>query len=247
MRLDLDHVGIVGPDLAEMITSFTRLGFTATKPVALETGDSPPVQFSAHIMFADSYIELTSAPDAPARYHLAPYMDQAAGLHLLLLACADADRAHADAIASGFDVSAVQAAARRLSYADQAQARFRWFAVKQAINDDTLVGWVEHLDAERVFDPCMHQHDNGVTGIAAVVSGRPLPAGIGNDSGDVELVVESAALNTLTGLVLNVPDMDICQRLFENNGVPYSATASGLHVPPDVAAGVSLVFRNQSA
>ena len=65
MRLDVDHIGILGADIDALVDEFRGLGFSIVGPAELTAIDADGTQrglgqHSAHIMFADTYIELTS-------------------------------------------------------------------------------------------------------------------------------------------------------------------------------------------
>ena len=62
----LDHVGVVGRDLARLIAAYRRLGFALTEPRELlrvepESGRrSGTGQWSCHAVFRRGYLELTA-------------------------------------------------------------------------------------------------------------------------------------------------------------------------------------------
>ena len=76
MMLPLDHIGILGSDITEMVNAYRSLGFHVTEPERLNAGAGGDFgrQYSAHVMFENTYIELTAVEDCQSEHHLAPYM-----------------------------------------------------------------------------------------------------------------------------------------------------------------------------
>ena len=133
VTLPLDHVGLVGPDIEAMIAAYAALGFTVTPRQELMGRDSsgqllPLGQQSAHVMFRETYIELTAFAPRPD-HHLMPYAQRYDGIHILALASDDAQASHRQLAETGIAPQPVAEAARDVVYGKTGQAQFRWFAV----------------------------------------------------------------------------------------------------------------------
>lgn len=165
--LRVDHVGIVVRDLAAEVAAWRARGFAVSEPVPLMGSDAsgrpvPLGQSSAHVVFANGYVELSS-PHPGANNHLEPYLARGEGVRILVLATADADAARAR-LAVRRAVSPVMAAARAVVVEGTARmAGFRWFPLPFDIVPGVLSAVVEHLTPEIVFHPSLARHPNGLT------------------------------------------------------------------------------------
>jgi hypothetical protein len=251
MRIPLDHIGYLGPDTEMLVATFRRLGFRTVGPSALATDSEhlpgEPVQRSAHIMFADSYIELTSVQPCPPGHHLAPYQRGRPAVSLLVLKAADAEREAGDLAEAGVAVSAVSEASRRLDYGERATARFLWFSILEDPLPGTLTAFVEHLTREAVFNPEVAVHPNTVTGIDAL---RHRPGALpdflaGDEESSIELIEsgEGASGNFINGVDLRAHDLGACEDLLRAKDVPYVRDSGCLRVGAEHAAGATLRIR----
>lgn len=77
----LDHVGIVGPDLAALAASFTALGFTVTPRADHEGGRTG----NHCVMLLGSYLELISTLPGGTSATLARFLAGYAGIHIMAL------------------------------------------------------------------------------------------------------------------------------------------------------------------
>lgn len=257
MKIALDHLGWLGPDVHRLVSVFEGLGFRVLGPVPLQSGAAggPEVQWSAHVMFRDTYLELTSLSAEAARHPLYRWRADPPRVRLVLLRASDADAERSRLAASGWRLSEVQHAERRLAYGARGVARFRWFGV-----DDhsvpgtefpvpgTVVAWVQHLDREAVFDRNVIEQPNTVYAVEAVHwAGAGWPAALaGEDAGNVELCRDAGHAGT-TGVVAGVDflvrDLDACARALNASGTPFMEEGRCLQVPPDAACGTRLRFR----
>ena len=167
------HLGVVGRDIAAMTAVYTRLGFTPTDPVPLMgLADGQPVplgQESAHLIFADSYVELSGVTSTDPKHHLAPWLCRREGLHILALGSADADLSHKALISVGLDVPDVQEASRTVTYGTRhGDAKFKWFKAPNSMAGEGFVCMVEQLTPDLVFQPPAEGHPNGAHGVAGV-------------------------------------------------------------------------------
>lgn len=162
INLPLDHVGILCADLGTTISSFRSLGFDVQGPERLQMGAGQHfTQQSAHIVFENTYIELTSINGDAREHPVAPWLASGDGLRLLILNTQDIVAAHADADAKGLSPSAVQQASRIVPYGDRGEARFSWVSLRAGAFPEAVVGFVQHQTPERVFAPEAKRHVNG--------------------------------------------------------------------------------------
>lgn len=177
----IDHLGVVGRDIDALLSAYTRLGFTPTAPTPLMgLKEGEPVylgQDSAHLIFAESYVELSGVTTDDPNHHLAPWLARRAGLHILALGSDDAVASHAALVADGLDVPAVQDAGRHVAYGEHhGDAKFKWFKAPDALGDEGFVCLVEQITPELVFQPPTNGHPNGALGVVDVIAVAEDPA-----------------------------------------------------------------------
>ena len=173
IRLQIDHVGVLGPAIDQLVDEYRRLGFTIIGPAELSAVDAHGNrvglgQHSAHIMFDSSYIELTAVPDASPAHHLTHFLEPPWGMRLLLPACHDIDAVRATCAERGLNPTPVRAATRDLDYNPGKEAKFRWFGLAAEDWPDVLVAYVSHQTPELVFDPDVSRHANGACGLSGL-------------------------------------------------------------------------------
>jgi hypothetical protein len=163
----LDHVGLVGGDMAAMRNAYIALGFAPTEPKALMARD--PVtgtqrslhQESCHLVFQSGYVELSALGHAPPTHHLASYAGRYDGLHILALASGALAGLHDHLTAAGLAVSPLRFAARDITYGERhGSAQFEWFMLDPAASPDSLLCFVHHLTPELVFQTAVQRHPN---------------------------------------------------------------------------------------
>ncbi len=176
VSLPLDHVGWLVGDLSAASNAFNRLGFRVTAPGTLKTGGDAGTlqdlgQRSAHVMFADTYVELTAVAAAMPPTHLARYMARP-GLVILALRVPDVAAAHRALAATAVSVTAVAHSERPVDYGPagrQGTARFHWFMCVAEDFPELLVCFVQHLTPELVFQPAVAAHDYQVVALSHVL------------------------------------------------------------------------------
>ncbi len=180
----LDHVGIVGRDLDKLLGAARSCGFAPTPPKPL-LGRDPATgaaldlgQTSAHLVFESGYVELSAVHSRSPDHHLARYLGQDPGLHILALGVDDIQAAHQRCQAAGLAVTAVAAASREIRYGERhGEARFEWFMLDPEASPEGLVCWVRQLTPELVFQPAVQHHPNGTAALTAVQVAVPDPGG----------------------------------------------------------------------
>jgi hypothetical protein len=125
--------------------------------------------------------------------------------------------------------------------------RFRWFGVSGTGIPGTLTGYVEHRDAERVFDSEAARHQNTALDLRALCVRPAEPAAAlaraAND-GDVECRPTAPAAPHdapwITEIEIAVRDADSARRAAEQGGVGYEPIPRGLAVAAEAAGGAGL-------
>ena len=204
LAINLDHIGWWVDDIEASTREFEGRGFTVTRPASLLTGaatQSPQDegQLSSHVMFQNTYLELTTVIGDSIPPHLLEYRD-GSSLKIIAFGCADADTKYNALLNLGWDVVAPGHSQRELGYGDRtAPVRFRWFMAAPSQFPEVLVCVVQHLDRERLFDPVVSAHANGVRELTevmlltddpqtALARYRPLEAGADEATGWLSFV-----------------------------------------------------------
>lgn len=260
LRLQIDHVGLLGPAISDLVEEFGRLGFVTVGPTELQAVDETGArtglgQFSAHVMFDQNYIELTAVEKPTPAHHLAHFLHPPWGMRLLLPACDDIQAAHAACCDNGLNPYPVQTATRSLSYAEDATARFHWFSLPSAEWPDTMLAYVEHLTPELVFDERVSRHPNDARGIARLYYiGEELPQKFEYLDSDgaqhIEAVPPALARETLgfdsprttpfAGIGIAVGDVEETASLLRDAGATLCRCDKGYSV--QLECGVCLIF-----
>ncbi len=175
LAINLDHIGWWVDDLSAVGDAFAGQGFTVTDSASLLTGDvdghpQDEGQRSSHIMFQNTYLELTTVVGEVVPSHLSQYQG-GSGLKIVALNCADATTQHQALSQLGWDLVDPGHSERRLSYGNNPTdpVRFRWFMATPTQFPEVLVCVVQHLDRERLFDPSVTSHANGAQDLAEVL------------------------------------------------------------------------------
>lgn len=181
IALDIDHVGLVGPDIERTVGEFRTLGFRVTDPVEL-MGTGPDGkeksldQQSAHFIFGSTYVEISEVTRPEPDHHLGAWLGDAPAIRILILRAADIDAVRERAVDAGQDPTPVGEASRVLHYADGAVARFRWLALPPESFPEALCGYVQHLTPELVFWKEMNAHPNGAVELTGMTLQAAAPA-----------------------------------------------------------------------
>jgi hypothetical protein len=171
----IDHLGVVGTDIAAMRSAYIRLGFTVTQATPLMQpgpdgkGEVSLGQVSAHIVFPDTYLELSAVRHPGQGNHLDSWLARHEGLHILALRSGDAAQSLSDLIAAGLVMPPLRAASRVVTAGGvSGTARFKWFELPQSIAQEGFVCVVEHLTPELVFVRSLTDHANGARAVRTV-------------------------------------------------------------------------------
>ena len=183
IALDIEHVGLVGPDIHGTVAAFRELGFRVTDPVEL-MGTGPDGQEksldqqSAHFIFGSTYVEISEVTRPGPGHHLGAWLSDEPAIRILILRAENIDAVREQALAAGQDPTPVGEASRSLQYADGATARFKWLALPPASFPEALCGYVQHLTPELVFWQELNAHPNG----AVELTGMTLQAADADDA-----------------------------------------------------------------
>lgn len=203
-RLWFDHVGLVVPDVMPAIAAFSAAGFAVSDPVELHSDHGPLGQVSAHVAFANFYIEI-SAPIAGSGNHLEPLLAQGPGTKIAVLGCVDAEAQQAHLRQQGVACGPVQLASRAVRTPTGAQAaHFRWFAIDELL-PGIVLAMVEHQTPELVFAAPDFRHPNGANHVEAISLGglaQPLSA-LAGEKPENAPEVRSHGEGLVTGIYLN--------------------------------------------
>lgn len=181
IALDIDHVGLVGPDIRCTVAEFRDLGFRVTDPVKL-MGTGPDGkeksldQQSAHFIFGSTYVELSEVTRPGPDHHLGAWLGDGPAIRILILRAADIEAIRERAVDAGQDPTPVGEASRVLHYAGGAVARFRWLALPPESFPEALCGYVQHLTPELVFRQEMNAHPNGAVELTGMTLQAAEPA-----------------------------------------------------------------------
>lgn len=177
----LDHIGLVVRDLDRCAAFFGALGFSMTPRTDLmrpgPNGPEPSGAANRCIMFDSGYIELQGIDDPSRGHMLVPYLDKREGLHVIVFAADDADRARAEAEARGVGGTRVQRWERDVTTgAGTRRAAFRFFGYPTDMTPEGYCGVVQHLTPDAVRPPGVTMHTNGATALIDVVLSATDPA-----------------------------------------------------------------------
>ncbi len=181
--LALDHVGIAGPDLGALGTTYERLGFALT-PIARHSGrktpEGPIVPFGTGnrcAMLRDGYVELIAVVDAESftnslEFSLARY----AGLHILALGIDDEEANLARMRTGGVKIPGIAYLERPVDDADPAGLRARFARLLLPDAPEGRIFLIRHLTPEAIWQERFLSHPNHAAGLAEVVLVTTAPA-----------------------------------------------------------------------
>ena len=227
----LDHVGVVGHDLAALAAQYERLGFTLT-PRAL-TGDGRIANRCA--MLRQGYLELMALAPGRASATLTRMLARHAGAHIIAVAVEDVAATLARLRRAGIECPGVENSERAIYAADRTRprARFAHLPVPELL--EARVNLIRHLTPELLWQERFLCHPNHVVALAEVALAVPAPA-------------ESAArFSRLVGCPV-VPDPAGGYALALAHGAVRLLPEEALDVaPPSVPAIVGVTLRTDDA
>lgn len=262
-KLSIDHVGILGSSIDVLITIYRKLGFSVIGPTELVSIDSSGArtllgQQSAHIMFQHGYIELTAVTQPTPDHHLARFLHGPFGLRLLFLNAEDIITSRNDCVSSGLDPTAVQTAAREITYGTGGLARFRWFALPFEKYPEALLGFVQHKTPDIVFQDNIADHANSALGLSRIIhrsdrvpstyqvletvdSETSLEAWPSSEIANV-FGNEDASQPPLAGIGLYARDLGNIEDILKDNDLNYHSGSDFIAVKAADAGGTGILF-----
>ncbi len=265
--LPVDHVGVLASAIDAVVEQYRWLGFGVVGPAELSGVDADGTvvslgQQSAHVMFADSYIELTAVSNPSPDHHLAEFLGEPFGLRLVILRSGDIELSRERCARGALEPGAVNVASRRIDYGRPGTARFRWFALPKHRFPEALVCYVQHDTHDTVFQPEVAAHNNGAVGLSRIlmtgeVVPKPYASLMAHDGGTVLDVRPRPAMEALlatdvstcppfAGIGLAVEDLMATRRWLDRNRVPCREVDEGVVVSPQHAGGAGLLFESRA-
>ncbi len=266
----LDHVGVVGHDVAVLAAEFERLGFCLT-PLARHAGGRTG---DRNAMLRQGYIELLSVVDGGSSATLDRFLARYAGIHIVALAIDDETAALPRLHRAGFAQAALSHTDRAADDTDPAGPRARFALISPPDPPEGRVHLIRHLTPEALWQERFLHHPNHAITLDEVVlavaepavtaawysrlAGRPvvpdaacgyaldLPCGrvrMLPQDGVTAVFAEVAVpvLPCIVGVTLTTDDANTAlRRWLEERAMPFRAAGDALLVQ---AGGVVLRFR----
>jgi 4-hydroxyphenylpyruvate dioxygenase-like putative hemolysin len=168
----LDHVGVVGRDLAALAAQYERLGFALT-PIALAGGGRIANRCA---MLRQGYLELMALAPGGSSATLARMLAHHAGAHVIALAVDNTAAAIARLRLAGIDCPGVEQSERAIDAADPSgpHARFAHLSVPE--QPEARINLILHLTPEALWQERFMSHPNHAVALEEVVLAVPAPA-----------------------------------------------------------------------
>lgn len=260
LRLSIDHIGILAPEIQALVTEFRMLGFNVVGPAELTSVDTQGIrhglgQFSAHVMLDEDYIELTAVERPTPDHHLIKYLQGPWGIRLLILSSDDIDAAHDVCERNNLQPTPVQLASRTLDYQDGEEALFKWFGLPAENWPDALVAYAQHLTRDRVFDSSVSRHANGARGLhglyycadslpeqytSLATTGRHKLQLIPSQIAGRELGAAETETSPFGAVAIDVEDLETTANYFSSKGIEWQRLDDGISVR--LESGACLIF-----
>jgi hypothetical protein len=174
VALSVDHVGVVGADLAALANDFRALGFQTT-PLAAHAGG----RTGNHcVMFADSYLELIGTLPGGASATLERFLARYAGAHILAFAIDDPQAAVGRLGRAGMAGLSSYETERALDDADPASARVGFTLITPPDPAFGRLHLIRHHTRDALFAPVTRAHPNRAMALGGVTLGAPDPAAL---------------------------------------------------------------------
>jgi len=162
--LGLDHVGIVGPDLAALAATFADLGFTVTPRAEHEGGRTG----NHCVMLHESYLELVSTLPGGTSATLARFLARYAGIHIIALRINLTPPCLARLERAGFPGLRPSETHRPLDGTRRDSPMVGFSLVTPPDPPEGRVHLIRHLTPELLWQPTMMAHPNHAVRLAAI-------------------------------------------------------------------------------
>jgi len=170
----LDHVGVVGRDVAALAAEFETLGFCLT-PLARHAGGRTG---NRNVMLRRGYIELLSVVDGGSSATLDGFLRRYAGIHIMALAVDDAAATLARLHRAGFAQAALAHTDRAVDDADPGGPRARFTLIATPDAPEGRVHLIRHETPEALWQERFLFHPNHAVALEEVVLVVTEPAGV---------------------------------------------------------------------
>jgi hypothetical protein len=161
----LDHVGVVGRDVASLAAAFEQLGFCLT-PLARHAGGRTG---NRNVMLRQGYLELLSVVDGGSSATLDRFLARYAGIHIVSLAIGDEAAAAERLHRAGFAQAVVSQTDRAVDDADPTGPQARFTLVTPPDQPEARVHLIRHLTPEALWQERFLHHPNHVVALEEVV------------------------------------------------------------------------------
>ena len=259
----LDHVGVVGRDLAALAGLYETLGFTLT-PRAPAAGGR---LHNRCVMLRHGYLELMALAPRGTSATIEGFLSRHAGAHVIALSVDDETGAAARLRRAGFDCPGPEQSDRPIDAADADGRRARFIHLPLPQQPEGRVNLIRHLTPDLLWQPRWLDHANRATALDAVIlavagpaesaarfsrlAGRPVVPdeggfALGLARGRIRLLPADAfdaspLLPSIVGVTLRTDDANAAiMRIAAAASIPFRIDADGLTVPD--AGGVALRF-----
>lgn len=178
LGLALDHTGLAIADLETGRVAYERLGFTLTSRsmhAGSVTPGAPVTPWGSGnhcAMFEEGYLEVLGLVDPTLHSTAKSMVAQYQGLHIVALACENADDAQARAVARGVPAPLPASLERDAAFgvADEQvrRAKFRNVYLDRQAYPEARFIIIEHVTPDVLWQPHLLAHPNGALGLDAV-------------------------------------------------------------------------------
>jgi len=232
----LDHVGVVGRDLAELAEAFSRIGFTVT-PRAIHAGG----RTGNHCVMLDgAYLEVMAVVEGGTSATIDRFLARYAGIHTLAFSIEDEAAVAARLHRAGIEAPAAAVSDRAVDASDPEGPHARFTLITPPDIPEGRIHLIRHLTPDALWQPRFLAHPNQAVALTEVLIVTESPA-------------ETAArLSRVTGRSL-VPDPAAGYALDLPRGwvrmVPPGAAVLGGRAAPCLPwiAGVTVTTRDANA
>ena len=232
----LDHVGVVGRDLAELAEAFSRIGFTVT-PRAIHAGG----RTGNHCVMLDgAYLEVMAVVEGGTSATIDRFLARYAGIHTLAFSISDEAAVTARLHRAGIEAPAAAVSDRAVDASDPEGPHARFTLITPPDIPEGRIHLIRHLTPDALWQPRFLAHPNQAMGLTEVLIAAASPA------------KTAARLSRVTGRSL-VPDPEGGYALELPSGrvriVPPGAAVLGGRAAPCLPwiAGVTVATRDGNA
>ncbi len=169
----LEHVGIVGADLAALVGVFERLGFCLT-PLAHHAGGRTGNR--CVMLRHGEYLELLSTVNGGASATLARFLSRYAGAHMVALEIDDEAAALARLRQTWQTVPYAYTTERAIDADDPMGARARFTLITPTDPVEGRFHLIRHADRTALWQERWLHHDNNAVALVEVIFAVPEPA-----------------------------------------------------------------------